>query len=217
MTEKLAGLGAALAAFQQELPAVKKTKTATVVTKTGGTYKYSYADLADVSTAVLPLLGKHGLSFSTRPTVLGDRFVLAYTLLHESGDFVSGEYPLPAHGSAQELGSAISYARRYALCSVVGVAAEEDDDGQVSADVKTDVRARRQPEWDPVEQDVLVTGWLAEIADAASNEALVAIGQQLLAAKRKQPGEDGALSKASYDKLARAGGARKAELNTVSA
>jgi hypothetical protein len=206
-------LGAALAAFQGELPTVKKTKTARVKLKTGGEFVYKYADLADVSTTVLPLLGKHGLSFSTRPTVSGDRFVLAYTLLHESGEFVSGEYPLPLHGSAQELGSAISYARRYALCSVVGVAAEEDDDGQVAADVKTDVRRG----YDPVEQEVLVTGWTAEIGDAKDEESLRQIGLQLVEARKKQAHEEGALSKPSYDHLVQTGAKRKAELNGAAA
>lgn len=207
-----ASLGAALAAFQRELPTVKKTKTAVVKTKTGGEYRYTYADLADVSTEVLPLLGKHGLSFSSRPTMVDGRFVLSYVLLHESGDLVAGEYPLPQAGSPQEIGSAITYARRYALCSVVGVAAEEDDDGQVAADVRTDVRKRR-PDYDPVEQDVLVTGWLAEIADAQSDAALKELGRKILDARRLEPDEDGALSKPSYDHLAKAGAARKAELN----
>lgn len=212
MTDKPASLATALAAFQGELPTVKKTKTAVVKTKTGGEYRYSYADLADVSNEVLPLLGKHGLSFSTRPTMTDGRFVLAYVLLHESGDFVAGEYPLPQVGSPQEIGSAITYARRYSLCSMVGVAAEEDDGGQASSHTRTDVRERRA-DYDPIEQEVLVTGWLAEIADAADEEALKRIGKQLLDAKRKPADEEGALSKASYDHLAVAGGRRKAEFN----
>jgi hypothetical protein len=211
MTDRPVNLGGALAAFQAELPAVKKTKTAVVKTKTGGEYRYTYADLADVSAAVLPLLGKHGLSFSSRPMLSGDRFVLAYTLLHESGDLLSGEYPLPASGSAQELGSAITYARRYSLCSIVGVAAEEDDDGQAASHVRTDARARRE-DWDPVEQQVLVDGWLAEIQDAADETALAEIGQSLVKAKRARE-----LSPASYDHLAKAGAARKAELNGATA
>jgi hypothetical protein len=203
-------LAAAIAAFQASLPVVKKTKTAKVKTKSGETYTYSYADLAEVSTLVLPLLGKQGLSFTSRPTLLDGRFVLAYKLMHESGEFEAGEYPLPPGGSAQELGSAISYARRYALCSVVGVAAEDDDDGQAGSHVRTDTR---RPDYDPVEQEVLVTGWLAEISTAADEEALTAIGKQLQAGRRKRPDEDGALSKASYDHCVQAGAKRKAELN----
>lgn len=66
----------------------------------------------------------------------------------------------------------------------------------------------KNPTWDPIEQDVLRTGWEAEIADAADMAALKAIGTKLLGAKRSKE-----LSPASYDHLVTAGAARKAELN----
>lgn len=66
----------------------------------------------------------------------------------------------------------------------------------------------KNPTWDPTEQEVLRTGWEAEIADAPDMAALKAIGTKLLAAKRAKE-----LSPASYDHLATAGAARKAELN----
>jgi hypothetical protein len=91
------------------------------------------------------------------------------------------------------------------------VAAEEDDDGQIAKDTRTDARAR-QPDWDPVEQQVLVDGWLAEIQDAADETALTEIGQSLMKAKRSRE-----LSPASYDHLAQAGAKRKAELNGAAA
>lgn len=200
-------LAEALAAFQAELPAIKKTQTAKVKTKTGSDYSYTYAGLPDVSSTVLPLLGKHGLSFTAAPTLLNDRFVLSYRLLHSSGQSLDGAYPLPSNGSAQELGSAITYARRYALCSVVGVAAEDDDDGQRAAN--TDVRRRRaEPEWDPTEQQMLVDGWSTDIDNAQTAEAIAEIGKAINAARR-----NGGLSPASYDHLAQRGAARKAELN----
>ena len=121
-------LAEALAAFQSELPPIGKANTANT-----GTYSYSYADLADISRAVMPLLGKHGLSFTSFPTLdEGGRFVLRYTLRHASGESDSGSYPLPANGSAQQMGSAISYARRYALSAVTGIAPDEDDDGKAA-------------------------------------------------------------------------------------
>jgi hypothetical protein len=133
MSEKNATLASALAEVQAKLPEIRKGETATVQTKTGGSYKYSYADLADVSQVILPLLGQHGLSWITRPTMLDGRFVLVYELLHSSGETRVGEYPLPDRGTPQEIGSAITYARRYALCAVTGVApAADDDDGQAA-------------------------------------------------------------------------------------
>jgi hypothetical protein len=128
-------LNAALAAVQRDLPRIDKGKTAEVPTKAGGKYTYTYADLADVSAQILPLLGQHGLSFTTWPTLTGNRFVLRYELLHESGESKGGEYPLPADAGAQALGSAITYARRYCLCAVTGVAPDDDDDA-AAADAK---------------------------------------------------------------------------------
>lgn len=128
-------LAAALARFQAELPRIEKGETAKVPTKDGGSYSYTYADLATVSAAVEPLLGKHGLSFTCWPTLRGERLVLAYYLLHEAGERMGGEYPLGATGNAQQVGSAITYARRYCLCAVTGVAPEDDDDDAAAASV----------------------------------------------------------------------------------
>jgi hypothetical protein len=196
MSDKPDTLASALAAFQAELPRLGKGNTADA-----GTYKYKYADLADVSMVVLPLLGKHGLSFSAKPTLdATGKFVLEYALRHAGGESDGGVYPLPT-GRPQEVGSAITYARRYALSAMTGIAPDGDDDGATAPDVP-DVR------YDPIEQDVLRHGWEAEIADAADEAALKEIGRKLLVAKRSRE-----ISPATYAHLANAGAARMAELN----
>ena len=137
-------LAAALAAFQAELPKVEKSAAAIIQTKTGGTYGYKYADLAAITAVVLPLLGKHGLSFTSKPTIGDNGFVLAYSLRHAAGESDDGSWPLPdpVRTPPQTVGSAISYARRYALCAVTGLApAEEDDDAQAAQDYQPEVRA----------------------------------------------------------------------------
>jgi hypothetical protein len=134
-----ASVAEALAGFQAELPKVAKSNTADVRSDKGS-YSYRYADLAELSPLVLPVLARHGLSWSTRPTLVGEppRFVLTYTLAHVSGDKIEGDYPLPAAGSTpQNLGSAITYARRYALCAVTGVAPGDDDDDAAAASHRT--------------------------------------------------------------------------------
>jgi hypothetical protein len=124
-------LAEALAALQARLPRVAKGQEAKVETKTGGTYKYAYADLTDVSAVLLPIMADLGLSFTACPTLLGDRFVLQYALHHTSGEGLEGFYPLPTSGTPQQVGSAITYARRYTLCAVTGLApGGDDDDGQ---------------------------------------------------------------------------------------
>lgn len=119
------GLAQALAKLQTRLPEIRKDQTANT-----GSYSYSYADLAQITRVLMPILGELGLSFTAKPTTTADgRFVLAYKLLHVSGESEAGEYPLPTSGGPQAIGGAITYARRYCLCAVTGVAPEEDDDG----------------------------------------------------------------------------------------
>lgn len=125
-------LATALAALQGELPHIAKDRTANVPTKSGGSYRYSYSDLAAISRELLPLLSKHGLAFMARPTLDEGRLVLAYELMHRSGESRAGVYPLPDRGTPQEVGGAITYARRYCLCAVTGVAPDDDDDAGVA-------------------------------------------------------------------------------------
>jgi hypothetical protein len=112
------------------MPRVTKGETANVQTKTGHRYSYQYASLADIHAAVLPVLSRHGLAWTTMPTIREDgRYVLHCELAHVSGESRTCEMPLPSMCTPQELGSALTYARRYALCSIVGIAPDEDDDG----------------------------------------------------------------------------------------
>lgn len=205
MSDETSGLAKALAAFQAEAPTIAKANKANA-----GTYEYAYADLSDVTEKVLPLLGKHGLSFSAMPTVTEDgRFVLRYRLRHSSGEEIGGDYPLPS-GNPQQIGSAITYARRYTLCAITGVApGGDDDDGKRALDTR--IEARTEPRtWDAAEQELLFDAWRAEIEKATSGEEIAEIGKSLLKAKRS-----GELSPNTYAKLGALGGKRKAELDAV--
>lgn len=115
-------LTAAVSAMQGELPVVEKLNSVSA-----GARKYKYADLTLLTEKVMPLLAKHGLAFIALPNISDGVFGLSYELRHESGESVSGHYPLP-NSSPQEIGSAITYARRYALAAVTGVAPGGDDD-----------------------------------------------------------------------------------------
>lgn len=140
-------LAAALAAFQAEVPNVRKGQTAKVASQKGS-YSYDYADLSDVTEATLPLLGKHGLSFSAMPTQDEHGFFLDYALTHEAGERIAGKYPLPpASTPPQQLGSAITYARRYILTAITGVAPGGDDD-----DAQATQAYQNQPQQAPRQQ-----------------------------------------------------------------
>ena len=126
-------LAAALAAFQAEVQTFSKNKTANA-----GTYTYKYADLGEIIPKVGPLLAKHGLSWSAKPARADDgEFVLRYVLRHVSGETDGDEMPLGVRQGVrpQELGSAITYMRRYALTAQLNIATDEDDDAQRSAPV----------------------------------------------------------------------------------
>lgn len=125
-------LAAALAAFQAEAPTVSKGKTAKVPTKSGGSYSYTYANLADVVEAAYPLLSKHGLSFSCVPRTTERGYELAGILLHSSGESLEGSLPLSG-STPQELGSALTYMRRYLLGAMTGLVTDDDDDGAAAS------------------------------------------------------------------------------------
>jgi len=143
-----ATLVGALAAVQANLPPIVNGSTAKVPTKSGGSYEYSYADLAAITPLILPLLGAHGLAWIAKPMLTDDgRFVLRYKLAHTSGEVEGGDYPLPDpnRGTPQEIGSAITYARRYTLCSVVGLAPDKDDDDAAAASKAKPKVTRAEP------------------------------------------------------------------------
>lgn len=133
----LGPLVAALAKAQTQFAPVTKDKTVTVQTKTGGSYKFSYAPLDTILAAVRGPLSKNGLVLVQTL----DDGALVTSLLHESGASISGRMALPGTNDIQGLGSAITYLRRYAIQAVLGIAAEEDDDGNRAAGNKAETKA----------------------------------------------------------------------------
>ena len=124
-TNSIAELCAALVKAQSEFPKITKGETADA-----GKYKYTYASLAAVLEAVTPALNKNGLALIQIP-MDGD---LVTTILHESGERLSGNMAIPKNLPPQELGSWISYLRRYSAMAMTGVAADDDDDGKSAQD-----------------------------------------------------------------------------------
>lgn len=131
----LSEIAAALVKVQGELHAVKASQKADT-----GSYSYGYADLAAVWDLVRPLLSKHGIAVVQMPEDItdGNTVRLRTMLLHTSGQRIYSTLPMPCgQNSPQSVGSALTYARRYALCAMLGVATEgEDDDGQRAEQAK---------------------------------------------------------------------------------
>lgn len=140
MPEQESQLAKALVKVQANLPVVHKGATGQI----GGRHNYRYADLADITAAVLPVLAENGLAWMTKPAFDADgRFVLEWELLHVSGESRTGSWLLPS-GKPQDIGSAMTYGRRYSLCSVVGVVADEDDDGAAAQNARQEPQRARQ-------------------------------------------------------------------------
>jgi hypothetical protein len=104
----------------------------TTVQKDGKGNYGKYIKLDSIHEMVLPLLAEHGLAWVTLPGYEenGDP-ILNYSLKHVSGESIDGVMRLYiSQPNSQQQGSAITYARRYAICAVVGIVGDEDDDGE---------------------------------------------------------------------------------------
>ncbi len=130
-SESIAALAKALAAAQAEYVTVPKSKSATVKMKSGGEFKYNYADLADCLAMAIPRLSKHGIAFSQPHVIFPDGLRVVTFLMHESGEWMASDgIAISEAGEPQQFGAESTYFRRYDGCSFIGVAPDEDTDAQ---------------------------------------------------------------------------------------
>lgn len=168
-TVNLGELFTAMALARQEFNAFTKSKTATIKSDKGSSYGYSYADLSDIIEAIAPALAKHGLVIIQEPEVIGTDgrqvVVISGCIAHKSGAvYQFRPLPLPVVGStAQAIGSAISYARRYQLTSLFNLAAS-DDDGEAAQSGNKSAKAQDNP-FENTPAPVLSLGQLKELAE----------------------------------------------------
>ena len=110
-------------------------------------FKSKYADLASVWDACREPLAANGLSVVQMPcNDTPDSVALETILMHTSGQWISSVFSMPvSKHDAQAVGSAITYARRYALAAVVGIAPEDDDGNLASGKSETAKPAYSKP------------------------------------------------------------------------
>lgn len=126
-------IAAALVAFQKTVAPVTKNKTAKVEKDGRLLYTYEYADLGDVIESTKDQRAAAGLAVVQFPTGDANGVTIITTVLHESGQWYEGELTLrPAGGKVQEIGSAITYGRRYCYAAALGLCTEADDDGNAA-------------------------------------------------------------------------------------
>ena len=123
-SEQINEIAKALSEFQSNLPKIEKDANVNL-----GSYSFSYAPLETIIQAIKPLLKQTGLSFLH---VMNDS-ILECIILHSSGQCINtGGIAIKMSNKMQDMGSSMTYARRYTLCAALGIVAEDDDDGNSS-------------------------------------------------------------------------------------
>jgi len=128
-------LAAALVAFQASAPTINKGRTALIPTKSGGSYSYKYADLSDIWDAIREPLKANGLAVTQSLTGGSSGFLgIRTTVWHQSGQHMSDTVELAITSrTPQEVGSQVTYFKRYALSALLGLSTEDDDDGAAAS------------------------------------------------------------------------------------
>jgi hypothetical protein len=128
------------ALIQCEFPPIVKTKT-------NPHFKSKYADLESVNDAIKPILAKNGLCI-VQVTAVNEtgRTMLCTTLYHESGECLESWVLLPDLNDPQKVGSALTYYRRYAICAMLNLSAEDDDAQAAKQQLRKDELLRQAKE-----------------------------------------------------------------------
>jgi hypothetical protein len=128
-------LAAALAKAQAEIANPEKSLTATIVSPfpREGSRTFRYAPLSSGLDLVRKCLGQHEIALVQATSIDGDSGLirLTTTLVHASGEWIASDWPVCAvteTGAPHRMGAALTYARRYALFTLVGIAGEDDLD-----------------------------------------------------------------------------------------
>jgi hypothetical protein len=138
-SESIKNFAAAMATFQGEVKNPAKTAD-------NPYFKSKYVPLDSLIDTAKPLLKSNGLSFIQSCSGDGANIIVTTLLMHNSGEWVESD-PLTLRAdkaTAQGAGSAITYARRYALAAALGLASDEDDDGN-QADDTASKQKQEQP------------------------------------------------------------------------
>ena len=134
--DPLAQLYSALAKAQGDFLPLAKNREVEITMSKGGKFKFRYADLEAVLASTRPAMAKHGLSVfqAVEGITNSPGSELVTVLAHEGGGTVRSVMPLPSNngGDIKNFGATITYLRRYALTSLLCIAADDDldEDGQ---------------------------------------------------------------------------------------
>jgi len=135
---------AAAAAFQHLSNPPKTSKV------NAGAKSYWFAPLPEILDAVRPILGAHGLFVRFQTAPHENNVLVTCEVVHASGVVVSAASLVSAGGTnMQVVGSGLTYARRYTLTAALGIAADDDDDGEATTRPAPKPAAPSRPETPP--------------------------------------------------------------------
>jgi hypothetical protein len=143
-SQEINELAAALVAAQAEFSAVPKGSN-------NPFFKSKYAALPDVVASASPVLAKHGLAVTQGISLtegINGGFVdtLTTSVIHKSGQFIEDTMLLHLpKNDPQGQGSAVTYARRYAYMAILGLVADDDDDGNAASRPKVQNQPKPAP------------------------------------------------------------------------
>jgi hypothetical protein len=233
-SESVAALASALAKAQAELVNPEKSLTATIRSERPGEGERSfrYAPLASGLDIVRKTLGQHEIATVQSTAIDKETGVvnLSTVLAHASGEWIASDWPVCAiaeMANPQRMGAALTYARRYALFTLVGIAGEDDLDapdlcaappttaartgtesGELRLPPRSDgngrtraaARAASTPVLSSDESAGLRDRLLGEIASLESGESATNWAQGALAAKNRLNAEDAKLLEEAFEK-----------------
>lgn len=120
----------AMAKFQGACPEITLDAEVEVTMKSGGKYKFKYATLSNINKLIKKPLSENGLAVTqVTSNTAGEITTL---LMHSSGQWIRSVIKMQSSNNPQDMGSAITYGRRYSLSAILGISANTDDDGNLA-------------------------------------------------------------------------------------
>lgn len=128
-SESINEIATALSKMQQKVGSIAKNKKALIPTKNGGKFEFTYADLAAILDATRKPLGENGLAISQTFLQENGFHYISTMLLHSSGQWLKSLLPINVSAvDIKQLGAQITYSRRYAITSLLGICADDDNE-----------------------------------------------------------------------------------------
>ena len=158
-SESIAKLAAALAAFQSEVKDPARDGE-------NPHFRSKYVQIDGLLAAVRPILAKHGLSVIQSTGGNGQDISVTTEIMHTSGEWIRTDALIlkAVKADPQGAGSAVTYGRRYSLSAALGVAWDDDDDGNAASNPPTKAKTKAKT---PTKDD-----YLREVAAEAKKQHL---------------------------------------------